>query len=460
MNSRLSVHLVGAAFAALSVLLVASEVMASGFYLPGRGVRANGRAGAFVASSEGNLNSLWYNPANLSTMERLSLTADLAAVDLSFSFQRAPRTAENGRTITYDEVSNQAPPEFSPQIAIGGPTGIDGLAWAAGFYAPYLSGSTWPEDGAQRYVLIDNEGSVLAWFNLALAYNVNDRFRVGVGLQNMIGLFRLINKTSGYSGLYGRPEDEDLDILTRIEMESLFNPTANVGVWVKIIDELELAASLQLGAVIDDPNANITVRMPSHPQFDGARLSNDTVSASMNLPPIARVGLRYIKDPVDLELTAVYEAWSVFQELDATPNNINVENVSGVGAIPVAPLSIPQNFEDTFSVRLGGDYKWDEDLTWRAGYAYETSAIPDDYYSVFLPDSDKHVLAGGLTWDFGDVSIDGSASAYFLENREITTSQVNQINPVDAEDELATTVGNGNYRSFYFVMGLGVNYAF
>jgi long-chain fatty acid transport protein len=442
------------------ILLIAADAVASGFYLPGRGVRANGRAGAFVASGEGNLNSLWYNPANLSTIEKLSLTADLAAVDLSFSFQRAPRTTENGDTVTYDRVSNQAPPEFSPQILVGGPAGADGLSWAAGFYAPYLSGSTWPEDGAQRYTLIDNEGSVLAWLGVAMAYNINDKFRVGIGFQNMIGLFRLINVTSGYSGLYGRPEDRDLDILTKIEMESLFNPTGNIGIWASLTDEIELAASFQLGATINDPKAKITVRMPSHPQFDGARLTNNTVSASMDLPPIARLGIRYNKDAVDLELAGVYEMWSVFDELEATPNNVGVENVSGVGAIPVAPLSIPQNFKDTFSVRLGGDYEWDDELTWRAGYAYETSAIQDEFYSVFLPDSDKHVLTGGLTWDFGDVSLDGSAAAYFLENREISNSQVEQINPIDAEDELATTVGNGDYSSFYFVLGVGVNYEF
>jgi long-chain fatty acid transport protein len=452
--------LLGAAAAAISILLFAADVLASGFYLPGRGVRANGRAGAFVASGEGNLNSLWYNPANLSTIEKLSLTADLAAVDLTFSFQRAPRTTENNQTVTYDKVGNQAPPEFSPQILVGGPTGADGLVWAAGFYAPYLSGSTWPEDGAQRYTLIDNEGSVLAWLGAGLAYNVEDKFRIGIGVQNMIGLFRLINMTSGYSGLYGRPEDEDLDILTKIEMESLFNPTGNIGVWASLTDEIEIAASFQLGATINDPNAKITVRMPSHPQFDGARLSNNTIDAAMELPPIARLGLRYNKEPFDLELTGVYEAWSVFDELDATPNSIDVENVSGVGAIPIAPLSIPQNYQDSFSVRLGGDYKWDEELTWRAGYAYETSAIKDAFYSVFLPDSDKHMISGGLTWNFGDVSIDGSAAAYFLENRTITNSEVKQINPIDAEDELATNVGDGDYNAFYFVMGVGVNYEF
>ena len=64
----------------------------------------------------------------------------------------------------------------------------------------------------------------MAWLGAGVAYNVQDKFRVGLGVQNMIGLFRLINITSGYSGLYGRPEDEDLDILTKIEMESLLQP--------------------------------------------------------------------------------------------------------------------------------------------------------------------------------------------------------------------------------------------
>jgi long-chain fatty acid transport protein len=448
------------AIALMAVLLIASEVFAGGFYLPGRGVRPMGRAGAFVASGEGNLNSLWYNPANLTLSDGLQLTVDLSVVDLAFDFKRAPRTNRSGETVTYARVQNSGAPQPIPQILIGGPTPNEDLSWAFGIYTPYMSPVSFPEDGPQRYTLIDNTGSVMGFMHAAVSYNIGDRVRVGAGFQNAFASFRLVSTTSGYTGLYGRPEDEGLDILSKIELADFFAPAGNVGVWVKLGPMVEAAISAQTPVFFEDTDATLTVRMPSNPEFDNARLSNNTLSASMVLPAVARVALRFVNDPVDLELTGVWEGWSSFDEISATPNDIAVEGVPGVGSIPVGPLNIPQNWQDTFSVRVGGDYRLNEKFTLRAGYNFETGAPPDAYYNVFSPDTDKHTLAAGFTWGGERWGLDLSTAYYLLADRQITDSKTRQINPTDAENELTTVVGNGDYSSRYFVMGMGVNYTF
>lgn len=459
MNYNTAARITAAVSAVLCVSLMAAEVFASGFYLPGRGVRPLGRAGAYVASGDGDLNSLWYNPANLSLSDGLTLTVDASAVDLSFDFHRAPRI-EDDRRISYDPVSNSAPPELIPQIMIGGPTGVDKLSWAAGFYTPYMSSATFPENGPQRYTLIDNKGSLMAFLNAAVSYEISENIRVGAGFQNVIASFRLVSVTSGYTGPFGRPEDQDLDILTQIDLQDFFSPAGNVGMWVSLGPALEAAISAQTPVLIHDDDSKLDVRMPSHPAYDGARLSNDSVAAGFTLPAIVRVALRLVVDPVDVELAGVWEGWSVFDEISAKPNDVNVENVSGVGSIPVGPLTLPHNYRDTFSIRLGGDYRASQDLSLRAGYTFETGAVPDDHYSVFLPDSDKHMLAAGLSWNLDKWSLDAGTAYYFLADREITDSKMRQINPTDADDELATVVGNGDYSSRYFVFGLGANYRF
>lgn len=441
-------------------LLPAAPVEAAGFYLPGRGVRPLGRAGAFVASGEGNLNSLWYNPANLTLSDGLKLTIDAGLINLNSDFTRAPRTDENGEQITYGKVSNESAPQASPQLLIGGPTGVDGLSWAAGFYAPYMSPVTYPESGSQRYTIISNSGSIMAFFHAALAYEVGDSFRIGAGFQNAIASFRLVSITSGYTGLHGRPEDSELDILSKVEMSDYFIPTGNLGVWVKLGEYVEAAMSVQGPVTVDDANAKLTVRMPSSPEFDNAELSNNTIGAKMQIPPVFRVGFRFVNDPIDIELTGVWEGWSSFDEIRATPKNTEVTGLPGIGSIPVGPLSIPQNAHDTYSLRLGGDYRVSTDLSLRAGLGYETSSIPDEYYSVFLPDADKYTLAAGLTWGFSDLEIDFGAAYYLYSDRTITNSKVRQINPTDTDQKLATIVGNGEYSASYLVLGLGVNYAF
>jgi len=446
--------------AASLIVLPAAPAEAAGFYLPGRGVRPMGRAGAFVASGEGNLNSLWYNPANLTLGDGLQLTVDAGLINLNTEFTRAPHIDENGEQITYGRVSNEAFPQVSPQVLIGGPTGVEGLSWAAGFYAPYMSPVTYPEHGPQRYTIVSNTGSLLAFFHGALAYEVGDSFRIGAGVQNAIASFRLVSMISGYTGLHGRPEDADLDILSQVEMSDYFIPTGNFGLWVKLGENFEAAMSVQGPVSVDDPNAKLTVRMPSSPEFDNARLSNDRISAQMSIPAVLRVGFRFVTDPVDIELAAVWEGWSAFDEIRATPNDIAVDGLPGIGSLPVGALSIPQHFQDTYSLRLGGDYRAFSDLSLRAGLGFETGGIPDEYYSSFLTESDKYTLAAGLSWAFSDFELDFGLAYYIYGDREIRDSKVRQLNPTDTDQKLATIVGNGDYSASYLVVGLGVNYAF
>jgi long-chain fatty acid transport protein len=202
-----------AALTCALALLLSTQALASGFYLPGHGIRPLGRAGAYVVSGEQNLNSLWHNPANLAGMEDLQLTIDLALINLSFDFQRAPRTLDNGDIETYEQVSNEAAPKPDPQILIGGKFFIKNMSWAFGVYAPYLSAHTFPENGAQRYVLVDNDGSLAGFFHFALAYALGENMRFGAGIQIVPASFKFVNMASGYTGLFGKPAHKHSQLL-------------------------------------------------------------------------------------------------------------------------------------------------------------------------------------------------------------------------------------------------------
>lgn len=419
-----------------------------------------GRAGAYVAAGEGNLNSLWYNPANLATLDELTLTLDTAVMGRFISFKRAPRTKQNGELATYPEVSNDAPPDPIPQMLIGGPTPIEGLSWAGGLWTPYGMRMRFPADGPQRYTLVDSSNSVLAYIGLALAWEISDSLRIGAGFQHGMAQFEYIHATSGYSGVMGRPEDEDLDVLSKAVARDLFAPTANAGIWFEPIDHFQFAASLQLPTVVHDRDANFEVRLPSHVYFDNVELAGNTFETKIPLPLIARGSLRYAHERFDVELTGVFEQWSVMDSIDVSPNNVEARNLPGVGSLPIGPFSRTVGWRDTFSIRAGGSYAISNELSARMGYAYETGAPPAAHYSVLALDSDKHVFSGGATYDWGDLELDVSAIYYAFENRSIRNSEVTQIHPADVENELATIVGNGDYRVSAFGIGTGINYRF
>ncbi|MFB6352300.1 MAG: hypothetical protein ABEN55_19115, partial [Bradymonadaceae bacterium] len=91
-NGPVGTAITAALAAFLLATLAPASAEASGFYLPGRGVRPVGRAGAYVASSGGDLNAIWYNPANLAALEKTQLTLDASMLGTFSSFKRAPRT--------------------------------------------------------------------------------------------------------------------------------------------------------------------------------------------------------------------------------------------------------------------------------------------------------------------------------------------------------------------------------
>lgn len=452
--------LVAALLAAL-VSLVPADLFAASFYMPGRGVQPMGRAGASVASGGGNLNAIWYNPANLAALDAPTLTVDTAVIGTFSTFHRAPRTRENGTTESYSPVSNQSLPTPNPQILVGGPTGIEGLSWAAGMWAPYASFERYPQGGAQRYTIVDRTGSVVSYFGASLGYQVSDSLRIGLGLHNMVTDVKLTTNVSGYSGLYGRPEDRRLDNLVRLRTKDLFVPTGNLGVWYKISESFQTAVSVQIPTRVQDNNAKVKVRKGSHPSFDEAKVQGNTVSAGLNVPIFLRGALRYTADKFDLELAAVFEGWSVVHEPTVDPHGIEVKDVPGVGDVPLEPITIPRHWRDAISLRLGGDYRLSEDWTARAGYAFETSAIPDEYYDMLVNDAAKHVISGGFSYAWNDkLSLDGAATLHAYHTRKVTNSRARQIAPMDPDNEHATAVGNGIYRTAQLAVGAGVNWKF
>lgn len=443
-----------------AVLALSADAFASGFYLPGHGIRPLGRAGAFVVSGEQDLNSIWHNPANLAGIDELQLTVDAALINLSFEFQRAPRTLENGDVVNFEKVSNEAPPKVDPQILIGGKFPLKNTSWAFGLYAPYLSGHTFPEDGPQRYVLVDNDASLAGFIHFALAYEISENMRVGGGIQLVPASFKLVNVASGYTGLFGDPEDPDLDILSEITLASVFNISGNLGYWTRLSPSVQAAISVQAPVIFSTDDATLRVRLPAHPAFNNAELDGDSLAGSIKFPLVARAGVRYVQPTWDVELTLVYENWSIFDKIEATPNEIAVVGVPGLGSIPVGPLSIPQNWQDAYSVRLGGQFEVTPNFLMRAGYALDTSAIPDANYSVFLADATKHLISLGGTLEFETWSLDAGLGYYLMPDRSITNSEVRQINPTDEANRLTTVVGNGDYSQTYIAGGIGANFTF
>jgi len=453
-NSRFLALLIAAI-----VLAVPSLASAGGFWLPGHGATPLGRGGAVVASSD-DPNGIWYNPATLVRNKGNQLLIDVAMIDLSADFTRADRQARDGSTVTYETVKNEGMPQWIPQLLFSSDLGTDEFALAVGAYAPNAPRYRFPEDGPQRYSIVDNTESLILYEHLAFAWRPHPRFAVGAGIQNMMAVLDSTFMGSSYVGLWGEPEDYDLDLMIHIKATDLLTITGNFGVWGEPVDGLTLGASVQAPAAVQDDEAKLEVRLPSHYAFDNASVDGDKMVLSIDLPWIFRAGVGYgVEHVFDVELDVVYETWSVHQAIHSDPKSVNVRNVPTVGSLEVGALNVQRDFQNTLGVGLGGEYTVvPEMLDLRAGFMFEQGAIPDKTFSLFQVDSQKFAPTLGASLSFADFSVDLAYSFIYQVSRDITTSEVAQVNPT--YDAGSTIVGNGSTSSFFNVLAMGARYAF
>lgn len=121
---------------------------------------------------------------------------------------------------------------------------------------------------------------------------------------------------------------------------------------------------------------------------------------------------------------------------------------------------IRQQWKNTVRVSLGGNYAYSENLTLRAGVAYDESPVKSaELTHPALPDSDRMQYSFGANWKLSPrSSIDLAYS--FLDFKDAKINYTNQCNP------LATTcTGNGEttrglYKTHLSLIGLAYNYKF
>ena len=86
-------------------------------------------------------------------------------------------------------------------------------------------------------------------------------------------------------------------------------------------------------------------------------------------------------------------------------------------------LSIPQDWDNTITVSVGGDWQLDENWLLRAGYAFIESPIPDATMAPILPDADRHALSLGFGYTTGKHTVDVSYTFSIYDDREPTIAE-------------------------------------
>jgi long-chain fatty acid transport protein len=265
------------------------------------------------------------------------------------------------------------------------------------------------------------------------------------------------------------PEQPDFDAKSRLTVGPIRSFGGTLGLTVIPSDLLRIGASFQLPNSIDAP-AKFQTRLPSASVFDHATVDGDSARVQFKLPWIARAGVEVRPLPTTrVELAFVFEKWSLHDRIDVQPEGVSLRNVA---LFPpeyrVGALSLPRNFQDAWSLRLGaeqsltlGAYRLDV----RAGVMYEKSAVPPAYLSALTVDMDKFVLGAGLGLHIGKAwRFDGTLAVLLPSSVDVSPDEarIKKVNPVRANQPPAgePAINGGSYEARALVLGMGLRYQF
>ncbi len=345
--------------------IVSVAALGGGFQLNEHGARAMAQAGAFAARAY-DPSAMYFNPAGLAWQDMPAFYGGVTAIIPTVSFYGPLQNNTNQKT--------ESPAQFfNPVNFYFAYPALNNLHMGVSVNNPYGLGSQWPDNWVGRYVTTNVQ--LQTWFfNYSLSYKITDDFSIGGGFSYVLGTVTLDRAVAiPLSAPGGEP---------RVHL-SLDGTSAgwNVGALYKLTPELSIGASYRSSVKMD---ANGTAAF--NPDYASLHLPQGDVSASITLPATGYLGVAYdVTKDIQVEADYQYIGWSAYDQL--------VFKFQADGSTVVQP----KNYKDTYILRIGGEYKYNDDLRLRAGYYYDHSPVQSAYVDPMLPDANRN----GLNLGFG-----------------------------------------------------------
>ena len=481
----------------IALLLLSTAADAAAYYFLDTGTRGLARAGAFVASAD-DLSAQYYNPAALVRLRKPQAYVNFSGVNQQVDFTRKDYDASGGLETEYETASNQGGLMPIPAFGFSSRFGLPDTVFAVGLYPPFAPTFAYEADGPQRYTLIE---SLLLQTNFgpSIGHRINDKVSVGLG-----GHWVWTSATQSLSldtcdpnapdvvldDCAANPEKYDIDI--SLEMTDPIKFAFSGGLLVEPTDWLAIGASFMSPVNVSGSGFITADFGEEHSLVTSGGLAensytDDDVTVLLTLPWVFRLGTAfYPTEKLNFEVAGVYHTWSQTKDITVTDVDLDLtlgetgqtfaptdENGDPQEAISVTDdIVLPANFSNSFSLRLGGDYRVHDNARVRAGVAYENSAVPASTQSVTNADGNKFIYGlGGTVRIKQRMSLDLGFSQTFFQSREITNSDVRKIvipvfpltnlsDPDNLGVQEGDVVGNGSFASTAMFLSGGLTYRF
>ncbi len=409
--------------AATLLAALAAQAHAAGFALIEQNASGLGNAYAGQAASAQDASTVFFNPAGLTRIvgTQVVVTGNLIEPSAKFGSGGASTTGtlQTSRGGNGGDAGGLAlVPDFyyardlTPDIKFG-----------LGVNSPFGLSTEYDKTWVGRFQAVKSDLMTID-INPSLAFKVNDKVSLGIGL-NAMKIDATLTQMANYSAAIAAATSNTVLLANRSGLSTMKGDDwgwgYNFGVLFEPVPDLRIGVSyrsrveMTLEGTVKFSNVPVT----GNAALDAAlatRLAKGPVTADVTLPDSFSVSLfNKLNDRVDLLADASWTHWSLFDQL-------KVDRTSGTN------VSItPENWKDSWRVSLGLNYHQSAQLTWRGGLAYDQTPVPDQWRTARIPDQDRTWLAFGLQYALSNKSkLDVGYAHLFVKDASINNTVAGQ----------------------------------
>jgi long-chain fatty acid transport protein len=458
---------------AVLFLLVCSvpSYAGGGFALPGVGSKALNMGGAFRGLAD-DWSAAFWNPAGLAYLPSSEFTMNLYTFNFRPEYTPDFTMGEGGFNYSFGYPDQTHYPDdrafFLPSFSgFHKFAEYEGFIGGVAFFVPYKLESRWnlykPPAGYDNnvpYPRFDHATDILVWDlhpTVAKAF-MDDKLALGLGLsiqRSDFGLRRtvLTRTPQGYTRPYDFfPVDEQMTT-------DGWGVGFNAGILYKMSPKFQLGFSYQSPVDIGlKGEVELEMYLPVIPKSDllGGTVYFRDGDFETTLPLPGEIGVGVMYRPIEkLTLTSDVSSvnWSRLEFLDNWDYDLVAGRLDTLYAL-VSKAELPFNWDNIVRFSLGGEYILKEGLFLRGGYFLEQSPIPDETFTLLIPDlGDKHSFNLGLSYQINSVELGYDYQLVTYKKREVTEL-------VDANGDGLYDNMPGTYKMLFHCSGLSFTYRF
>ncbi|MCB1958382.1 MAG: outer membrane protein transport protein [Rhodocyclaceae bacterium] len=428
-----------------AALLASSSAGAAGFQLLEQNGSGVGNAFAGSAAVAENASTIYFNPAGMTRLSgdrQVSLGLDIVRIGFEFKDEgsvppalTAPSASTGGDAGGMNYIPNgYFAIKLTPQLSFG-----------LGFGAPFGLKTEYSDDFMGRFLAINSDIKTYN-INPSVAYQVNEQFSVGFGL-NYQKMEAELSNAVNFSGLLAQagvgvfPGLEGVGTVTADDFSwgwnagLMFEPSATTRVGVSYRSKIK-----------HDLTGTISFERPD----SGNALLNGAMAAGApNGPGYAEVELpdtliisayQQLNDKWTMLGDLSWTGWSSMQSLDIFRSNgtkLSTETLK---------------WRDTWRIALGSNYQYSDKVKVKFGVAYDQSPVETEHRLARLPDANRIWLSLGSQYQVSPAMvIDVGYAHLFISDPKI-----------DANGDNTAAKGNlvGSYNASVDILGVQMTYNF